>query len=306
MICYIIVSADLDMKIFKINSNLNNVPKLNKKLCLCLGYFDGVHIAHQRLINEAKIKSDDYIGIITFSNNVKGKESLTSVDDRLNLFKALKVDYVFIFPFNKAFKNLSAENFKKKFLDKLKPTTLIAGNDFKFGKDRKGDISYLKKYYKVHVANFLKKNNKKISSNDIISFIKEGNIKKANEYLGRAYQIKGKVIHGLKNGSKLNFPTANIKILDSYVVPRFGVYKVITYINGIPRLGIANVGIHPTIDKLKTPLLEVNIQNFSSDIYGKEIYVEFVDFVRPEKKFNSEKELISQIKKDISSLKSLQ
>lgn len=294
------------MKVFKINSSLTNVPKLNKKLCLCLGYFDGVHIAHQRLINEAKVTSDDQIGIITFVSGVKGKESITSLDDRLNLFKALKVDYVFVFSFNKALKNLSAEQFKKKFLDAVKPTTLIAGHDFKFGKNRQGDIAYLKKYYKVHVVDFLKKNNKKISSNDIISFIKEGNIKKANEYLGRAYQIKGRVIHGLRNGSKLNFPTANIKILDNYVVPRFGVYKVITYINGVPRLGIANVGIHPTIDKLKAPLLEVNIQNFSANIYGKEIYVEFVDFVRPEKKFKNEKELIKQIKKDISSLKSLQ
>ncbi|MCQ2787259.1 MAG: riboflavin biosynthesis protein RibF [Bacilli bacterium] len=294
------------MKVFKINSSLTNVPKLNKKLCLCLGYFDGVHIAHQRLINEAKVTSDDQIGIITFDSGVKGKESITSLDDRLNLFKALKVDYVFVFSFSKAFKNLSAEQFKKKFLDKVNPTSLIAGHDFKFGKNRQGDTTYLKKYYKVHVVDFLKKNNKKISSNDIISFIKEGNIKKANEYLGRAYQIKGRVIHGLRNGSKLNFPTANIKILDNYVVPRFGVYKVITYINGIPRLGIANVGIHPTIDKLKAPLLEVNIQNFSANIYGKEIYVEFVDFVRPEKKFKNEKELIKQIKKDISSLKSLQ
>ena len=294
------------MKIFKINSSLTNIPKLNKKLCLCLGYFDGVHIAHQRLINEAKIGSDDLIGIITFDSGVKGKENLTSLDDRLNLFKALKVDLVFVFPFTKAFKNLSAEEFKKKFLDKVKPTTLIAGNDFKFGKNRKGDITYLKKFYKVHVVDFLKKDNKKISSKEIISLIKDGKIKKANEYLGRAYQIKGRVIHGLRNGSKLNFPTANIKILNNYVVPRFGVYKVITYVFGVPHLGIANVGIHPTIDKLKTPLLEVNIQNFSKDIYGKEIYVEFVDFVRPEKKFNSKNELIKQIKKDISSLKSLQ
>lgn len=294
------------MKIFKINPSLTNVPKLNKKLCLCLGYFDGVHIAHQRLINEAKVTSDDQIGIITFSNGIKGKENLTSIDDRLNLFKALKVDYVFIFPFNKAFKNLSAEQFKKRFLDVVKPTSLIAGNDFKFGKNRQGDIAYLKKYYKVHVVDFLKRNNKKISSNDIISFIKEGNIKKANEYLGRAYQIKGKVISGYQKGGQLNFPTANIKISGSYVVPRFGVYKVITYVLGIPRLGIANVGVHPTVNKLKEPILEVHIKNFSGNIYNKEIYVEFVDFVRPEKKFKNEKELIKQIKKDFSSLKSLQ
>ena len=89
------------MKVFKINSSFTNVPKLNKKLCLCLGYFDGVHIAHQRLINEAKVTSDDQIGIITFDSGVKGKESITSLDDRLNLFKALKVDYVFVFSFNK-------------------------------------------------------------------------------------------------------------------------------------------------------------------------------------------------------------
>ncbi|MCQ2795053.1 MAG: riboflavin biosynthesis protein RibF [Bacilli bacterium] len=294
------------MKVFKINSTLTNVPKLNKKLCLCLGYFDGVHIAHQRLINEAKVTSDDQIGIITFDSGVKGKESITSLEDRLNLFKALKVDYVFVFPFSKAFKNLSAEQFKKKFLDKIHPSSLIAGHDFKFGKNRQGDITYLKKYYTVHIVDFLKRNNKKISSNDIISFIKEGKIKKANEYLGRAYQIKGKVISGYQKGGELTFPTANIKINKTYVVPKFGVYKVITYVLGIPRLGIANVGVHPTVNKLKEPILEVHIKNFTGNLYNKEIYVEFVDFVRPEKKFKNEKELIKQIKKDVSSLKSLQ
>ncbi len=290
------------MKVFKINSNLNNVPKLKEKISLCLGYFDGVHIAHQRLINEAKIKNDDSIGIITFIGQVKGKENLTSIEDRLNLFKALKVDYVFILPFNKTFKSLSALQFKERFLDKLSPTSLICGHDFKFGKNRIGDISYLKKFYPVQVVNFLKKDNKKISSNDIIYLIKEGNIKKANEYLGRAYQIKGRVISGYQKGGELNFPTANIKILPPYVVPKFGVYKVITYVLGIPRLGIANVGVHPTVNKLKEPILEVHIQNYSGNLYNKEIYVEFIDFIREERKFKSEKDLVSQIKKDIKCL----
>ncbi|MCQ2792791.1 MAG: riboflavin biosynthesis protein RibF, partial [Bacilli bacterium] len=279
------------MKIYRINASLTNAPKIKHKLCLCLGNFDGVHLAHQRLINEAKITSDDQIAIITFDGNIKGKENLTSLDDRLRLFKAIGIEYVFIFPFNHKFKNLSCETFKKKFLDVIKPTTLIAGNDFKFGKNRKGDIAYLRKYYHVHVVDFLKKNNRKISSKDIIAFIKDGNIKKANEYLGRAYQIKGKVVSGYHKGAQLNFPTANIKIDKDYVIPRYGVYKVITYILGIPRLGIANVGVHPTVNQLKEAILEVHILNFKGDLYRKDIYVEFVDFVRPEKKFKSEKEL---------------
>lgn len=290
------------MKIIKVNESLSNIPHIKTKISLCLGYFDGVHIAHQRLINEARVHTSDKVGIITFSSNIKGRETLTNLENRLNLFKLLNIDYVFIFPFTNKFKNISKEEFKKKFFDKLNIDALYAGKDFYFGKNKSGDIQYLKKYYPVHVVKFLKIDDKKISSFDIAKFIKEGKIKKANKYLGHPYQIKGRVIKGYQEGRKINFPTANIKIIDNFVIPKYGVYKVLVYILGIPRLGIANVGIHPTINKLKEPLLEVHIPRYSNNLYGKELYIEFIDFIRSEKKFKSEKELIKQINKDISKI----
>ncbi|MCQ2794332.1 MAG: riboflavin biosynthesis protein RibF [Bacilli bacterium] len=290
------------MKVYKINASLTNVPKLKDKLALCLGYFDGVHIAHQRLINEARIHCEDKVGVITFDSNVKGRKNLTSLSARVNLFKVLGVDYIFVFPFNNQFKNITREQFKEKFFDRLNISALFAGADFAFGKNRQGNIAYLKRYYPVHLVKFVKKANKKISSYDIASFIKRGEVKKAAEYLGRPYQIRGRVTRGFQKGAALNFPTANINILDDYVVPKFGVYKVITYVLGIPRLGIANVGVHPTVNKLSIPIVEVHIPHFKGNLYNQEMYIEFIDFLRPEKKFSGEKALIKQINADLVSL----
>lgn len=292
------------MEIFKINESFTNIPKLKEPISLCVGYFDGVHIAHQRLIIEAKIKGDAPVGVITFSYNIKRDKNLTSLDARINLFKILGVDYVFILPFTEEIKNMSHDVFKETFFDKVNISSLFMGADYTFGKGKLGNSEYLSKYYRVHVVPFYMDNDRKISSVDIVSLVKEGNIKKANFLLGRAYQIKGKVVRGFQTGRTLNFPTANIEIIEDYVVPKYGVYKVIVYILGIPYLGIANVGVHPTINKLSTPLIETHILNYSGDLYGKEIYIEFIDFIREEKKFASIEELRKQINKDIEFAKS--
>ena len=303
MINYITVNADSIMQIFNINERFTNIPKLKTPISLCLGYFDGVHIAHQKLINAALINSDNQVGIITFAKNIKNRKNLTSLENRLNLFKSLKVDYVFVLPFSKLVKSLSHVKFKELFFDQLNIKTLYAGNDFTFGKDKKGDIKYLKKYFDVCAVKFVKHENKKISSYEIAHLIEEGNIALANHLLGRNYEIKGKVIKGYQMGRKLEYPTANIKINSEYIVPRYGVYKVITYVLGIPRLGIANVGVHPTVNKLSTPILEVYIPSLNKNIYNREIYISFIKFIRPEKKFKSLMELKKQINKDLKELK---
>lgn len=291
------------MKIYKINETLTNVPKLKERINLCLGYFDGVHIAHQRLINASQSASNNPTGIITFLGNIKPRECLTSLEDRLNLFKALKVDYVFILPFTSKIKNMTHITFKEKFFDVIKPNLLLMGSDYTFGKNRLGNAAYLKKHYKVEIIPDVKKNHQKISANLITQLIKDGEIKKANAYLGRPYEVKGKVVVGFKHGAKLGFPTANVRFDHDYVMPRLGVYKAIIYVLGVPHLGIANVGVHPTVNKLKKPILEVHIPLFKKNLYHQEVYVEFLDFIRPEKKFKSEKELKAQIKKDLIALK---
>jgi len=291
------------MKVFNIKEDFSNIPKFNKPINLCLGYFDAVHIAHQKLINTARVMSDIPVGIITFTSNVKGRKNLTSLESRLNIFKQLNIDYVLVLPFSKKIQHISYIKFKELFFDKLNVHKYFTGEDFTFGKDKKGTVKYLSKFYKVHVVSFMKKNNKKISSFDIANLIKNGRIEEANKLLGRTYQIKGRVVKGFKNGRRINFPTANIKIGKDFVIPKYGVYKVIVYVLGVPYLGVANVGVHPTINKLNSPLIEVHITNFNKDIYKKEIYVEFVSFVREEKKFKSIDELKKQIATDIKRVK---
>ena len=234
---------------------------------------------------------------------MKSRSYLTSLESRLCLFKSLKVDYVFLFPFTKKIKNMTYVQFKEKFFDQLKIKTLFMGKDFTFGKNGEGNVTYLKKYYDVEILPDIKKDNKKISSQAIASLIKEGEIKKANQCLGRPYEIKGRVVSGYHYGKELNFPTANVRFKYDYVIPRFGVYKVIIYVLGVPHLGIANVGVHPTINALKKPIIEVHIPHFVGNLYHQEVYIEFVNFIRPEKKFKNEKELVNQIKKDIKFIK---
>ena len=148
----------------------------------------------------------------------------------------------------------------------------------------------------------VKLDDKKVSTQRIVSMLKDGNVKSANKLLGHNYLISGSIIEGHHNGEKFGIRTANVKMATNYVIPKLGVYKIIAYIDGLPHKAIANVGVHPTIDKEDFPLLEVHIPEYSSIDYSKSIMVEFLDFVREEKVFKSTDELIAQIKKDITLL----
>lgn len=275
-------------------------------LAICLGYFDGVHVGHKHLISLA-VKCSPYpVALATFDkpvssliDNHKSKEVLTSLNDRFRIIDRLGVDYYFVMHISPEFLKVSKEDFIIK-LKSFNVKEIYVGDDYHFGKNRSGCIEDLKQHFKVIDVPFETYKGKKVSTQSIIQNIKDGDINIANLLLGQNYQISGTVTKGHQNGTKLGIKTANIKLDDNYVIPKFGVYKVIAYIDGVPHLSMANVGTHPTIDEEDKPVIEVHIPGMNDDLYGKAIFVEFIQYIRPEIKFKSTDELVKQVNKDLT------
>ncbi len=280
-----------------------NITAKVEHLSMILGYFDGVHLGHQHLIKTARKMAKHPLAILTFDrpvsslmNNGKNSEVLTSLDDRFKMISKLGVDYYYLFHIDKEFLNLSSDDFID-ILKKLNVEEVFAGEDFHFGKNRSGDTNLLKDYFDVEVVDLLKENGEKISSQEIKELLMIGRLKEANDLLGHNYQISGTPITGKGIGHKIGFPTINVKMNDNYVLPKFGVYKTICYLDGVPHLSICNVGINPTVDMGNLPSIEVHLKDFENYSYSN-INVEFLEFIRPEIKFSSLDELKNQIEND--------
>jgi riboflavin kinase / FMN adenylyltransferase len=301
------------MKIYK-NTNLN---KEHLNGVIAIGNFDGLHLGHQKVINEAKkkaIKNNLPFGIMTFepvpvmffNPNIKNHRINSLKQKKLQLEK-FKIDFLIIIRFNKSFSTLTAEQFILKIIDnKTKCKFLYVSKNFRFGHKRQGTIQMLKRYekfyeFKTIVTKPLKKNKKTISSTLIRKKIVSGKIKEANKLLDREWTVEGKVIKGQKRGRKIGFPTCNLRLKD-YIIPRLGVYAV--KISGLKlnKKGIANIGFRPTFEGKKL-LLETNIFGFNKNLYNKEITVSFKKFIRREKRFKDLEHLKKQIIIDIKKTK---
>ncbi|PPR46721.1 MAG: Riboflavin biosynthesis protein RibF [Alphaproteobacteria bacterium MarineAlpha5_Bin9] len=299
------------MKIY--NINLNSKIKL-KNLSLAIGNFDGIHIGHKKLISQLinKSKKNNYRSSIMsfkphpreyFSGNRNNFEIIDN-KSKIKLLSELNVDNYILLKFSKAVSSLPPEDFINKILfKKLGVKLLIVGYDFKFGKYRSGGVKLLKKLskkynYKVSILKPIKskKTNKVFSSSRIRKNISIGNCEGVFHYLGRYWSLRGKVVRGKKMASKINYPTANI-LPPNLIKPRKGVYAVKVIFKDKKYTGIANFGERPTVNGKKL-LLEVHIFNFNYVLYGKDLTVEFVKFIRDEKKFKNFEFLVKQIKKD--------
>ena len=297
------------MRIYK-NANLI------KRHCggvIAIGNFDGIHLGHQKVINEAKKKAKKNrlpFGIMTFEPvpvmffNPKIKNHrINSLDQKITQLEKFKLDFLIIIKFNKIFSSLSAEQFIKKIISKkTKSKFLYVSKNFKFGFKRKGNVKILNKYEKIYnyqtiITKPFKKNKKTISSTLIRKKITLGKIFDTNKLLNRQWSIKGKVIKGYKRGRKIGFPTCNVKLKD-YKIPKLGVYSVVVETSDFKKTGIANIGYRPTFN-CQSLLLEVNIFGINKNLYNKEIKVNFVSFIRSEKKFKGSEQLKKQIKIDI-------
>ena len=246
----------------KIYNNAN----LNYKHCngvIAIGNFDGLHLGHQKVINEAKQKAKKNklpFGLITFepvpvmffNKNIKNHR-INSLQQKKIQLKKFNLDFLIIIKFDKRFSSLSAEKFINKIIfKKTKCKFLYVSRNFKFGFKRQGNIRTLKKFekkfiYKNIITKPYKKNNKTISSSFIRKKIREGKIELVNKLLNRKWSVEGKVIKGDKRGRKIGFPTCNLN-LNNYVLPKLGVYSVKVKTNDFIKNGIANVGYRPTFN----------------------------------------------------------
>ena len=300
----------------KIYNNLN-LDKKHHKGVIAIGNFDGIHLGHQKVINEARKKARKNklpLGIMTFEpvpvmffNSKIKNHRINSLDQKKTQLKRFKLDFLIIIKFNKNFSSLTAEKFIKKIINnKTKCKFLYVSKNFKFGYKRQGSVKILKKYeklysYKSLITKTYKINKKIISSSLIRKKIAAGKIKEINKLLNREWSINGKVIKGQKRGRKIGFPTCNIKLND-YIVPRLGVYAVKVKGSKFNKKGIANIGYRPTFNG-QNLLLETNIFGINKNLYNKVINVSFKKFIRVEKKFKNLDQLKKQIKIDIKQAK---
>ena len=293
-----------------------DIKKNDKGSIILIGNFDGVHLGHQKLFKQAQFYKKKYnlkIGVVNFNpmpkmffNQSLKNFRLSSISQKINLLSNQSVDFIITKKFDKVFSKTKSINFIKNILyQKLDAKFIFVSNNFRFGNKREGDVKLLieneKKYnYKVVKPKPLTVNHKIVSSSLIRGFLEKGFLERANKLLNRKWSIEGVVQKGRQVGKKIGFPTCNIDIKD-YILANPGVYavKVLRKNNSRYIKGIANLGYRPTFNQKKL-LLEVHLFNFSGNLYNKYLSVEFLKFIRREKKFKNVNQLRAQIKTDLS------
>jgi len=303
---------------FRIYKNFN-LSKKDKGAIILIGNFDGLHKGHQKLFNKAKGFKKKFklkIGVITFDPIPKmffkqlNNYRLSNFDQKIQLLKKNYVDFIVNQKFDIKFSKITCQDFIKKILfKKIKPKYIFVSDNFRFGYKRAGDIKLLKSLekdydYKIINPSPLKSKKSVISSTLIRKNLEMGNLKKVKKFLGRNWCIEGRVEKGRQLGKKIGFPTCNIDI-KNYKIPKIGVYAVkVSSINKRKLKGIANIGYRPTFNQKKL-ILEINIFNFSGNLYNKNLSIEFIEFIRGEKKFNGILNLKKQIKIDCKKAKAI-
>ena len=302
------------MKIYK---NFN-IGKKFKNSAIAIGNFDGFHLGHQRVIKKGKQiakRNKLKFGLMVFQplpvmffNKKLKNYRIDSLSQKINSSKKHGIDFLIVKKFDKKFSNIRSEDFIEKIIYKKLQTKLIfISKNFRFGKNRVGDIRLLENkekffQYKTSTITPLNKKGHTISSTLIRKNIAKGKIDYANKLLGRFWTIEGIVKRGEKRGRKIGFPTCNLD-LSNYIVPKLGVYSAKVIIDKkIKKKGIVNIGYRPTFGKKKL-VLEAHIFGLKKNLYDKRIKVMLIKFIRKEKRFKNIIQLKEQIKKDIRNAK---
>lgn len=301
------------MEIVKINSN--NESRF--QTALALGNFDGVHIGHQKLIRtmiENASKSGFRPAMMIFENHTKsfifesGPRLLNSNSQKNKFLDYLGVKTLYTMKFDDTIMKLSPRDFVKEILfEKLNCRSITVGPDYRFGHKAHGNVEGLLELSRefgiaTEIVQPVYHENILVSSTQIRELITAGEIQKANSLLGRPFGITGEVIHGKGLGRKMGFPTANIKPSDKYVIPKMGIYRSNTVIDGKVYPSATNVGINPTFNEIDLKI-ENHVIGFDQQLYGKEIEICFLEYIRPEQKFESIDALISRMQEDINYIK---
>lgn len=276
---------------------------------LTIGNYDGIHLGHQAILKKliSESKSNNILSsVMTFEPHPReffspklAPKRIISLREKLEYFDELKIDQVFIVNFNDEFSRKSYLDFIEILKKNIQAKKIIIGNDFRFGKQREGNIDKLiDNSVDVCVMNKIEYKGERVSSTIIRDSLAAGDLKRAAMLLGRSYSISGKVVHGDKRGREIGFPTANIHMFHNRP-PLKGVFAV--KLNNM--YGVANLGVRPTIAGFSKLNLEVHLFNFSKNIYGKHAHVIFLKKIRDEKKFENIDALKKQIQIDIENVK---
>ncbi len=302
---------------------INDLTELKKPLqkpVLTIGNFDGVHKGHLVLFDKVQEIANAIGGqsvVMTFDPHPikimkpgNGPPLITLIKQKLRLISEAGIDVIFCLPFTRQFGSISGRDFVREILvEGIGVQEVVVGYDYTFGNKRQGNINLLKDMgkelgFKVHVVEPVYFGQTLVSSTSIRNLVRAGNLAEANRLLGRDYQISGVVIKGAGRGTKLlNIPTANLSPVDE-LIPKRGVYAVEVEMDAGRYYGVCNIGHNPTFGE--NPLsIEIHLLDFSGDILGKELAINFIKLLREERAFNAEGELAEQIMKDIKRAREL-
>ncbi len=299
----------------QIHYDLDNFKALNP--VVTIGTFDGVHLGHREVISELKQLSDLSGGesvVFTFEPHPRivispledSLRLLSTKEEKIRLMEKIGVGHLVIYPFTKEFSRLTYDEFVTKILvENMHISSLVVGYDHRFGQGRQGDFHSLERLseslnFKVEQLSQLVVDNKVVSSTKIRQALEQGDIIKANHFLGYQYALTGKVVEGMRLGRTIGFPTANIDTCDLHkLVPGDGVYAVLIELNGRSFKGMLNIGMRPTVNSnADNKTIEVHIFNFEEDIYNSSITAIFVEKIRNEQKFERLELLQTQLAQD--------
>jgi riboflavin kinase/FMN adenylyltransferase len=294
---------------------LHNLRAEHRDCVATIGNFDGVHLGHQAVFAALRRRADA-AGlpslVITFEPQpleffrpAQAPARLTRLREKLEAIDACGIDRVLLIRFDASFAAYEAEAFVRDVLvERLAIRHLYVGDDFHFGQGRTGDFALLRRIgegqgFVVEGIETVVERGERVSSTRIREALQRGDLAAAGHFLGRPYRICGKVAHGNERGRTIGFPTLNVNLLRRST-PLLGVFAVeVLGVEDHPLPGIANVGRRPTLDNDERVLLEVHLLDFGADLYGRHVEVDFVEFIREERKFGSFDELRQQIVRDV-------
>ncbi len=279
-----------------------------------IGKFDGVHLGHRKLLEAVlQEKGKGYAAcVVAFSTNVDmERNAIYTKEEQRRLCDSMGVDVLAEYPLDETLREMSAEQFVSEILcGRLQAKVIVAGEDFRFGKNRGGDVALLqrleKRYgYRTVCIPKVTEDRIRISSTGIRKLLAEGNITEANGMLGRPYAVFGEVLHGKKLGRTLGFPTMNLIPPTEKLLPAYGVYVTKTKVDGLWYAGITNIGLRPTVDSDKRVSVETHLFEYEGDLYGKQVEVQFLQFLRPERKFAGVEALKAAMDEDLKNAKAI-
>ncbi len=279
------------MKVTKI-ANLKEFTEISEQSDVTIGFFDGVHRGHQKLISELERSKEKRI-IITFDSH-PNKAEIMGINHKISLLQQFQVEEIIVITMNDVNKRATAQEFIT-FLKKLNINKIIVGADFHFGTKASGNVLMLKDNFEVEVVDFIEEDNQKISSTNLREALKQRDLKYYYRLTGRNYSVIGRVEYGNQIGRTINFPTANIETEDQIIGN--GVYLTKVKFNNKSYNSITNVGTRPTVNGKKIKI-ESHIIDFNDIIYNINIEVEFIKLIRDEMKFSSLEDLKMQIYQD--------